>query len=41
VIILSVVVAYELVRRLVQAQEVRSAAQRTREPALPVGEVTA
>jgi len=30
VIILSVVIAYELVRRLIQTQEVRSAAQRTR-----------
>src|SRR5436309_6392882 len=30
VIILSVVIAYEVVRRLVQAQEVRAAAERTR-----------
>jgi hypothetical protein len=29
------------VRRLVQAQDVRSAAQRTREPSLPVGEAVA
>jgi simple sugar transport system permease protein len=41
VIILSVVIAYELVRRLVQAEDVRSAAQRTREPSLPVGEAVA
>jgi ABC-type uncharacterized transport system permease subunit len=41
VIILSVVIAYELVRRLVQAQDVRSAAQRTREPSLPVEEAVA
>ncbi len=39
VIILSVVVAYELVRRLIQAQDVRAAAQRVRqaEPALAPG----
>ena len=41
VIILSVVIAYELVRRLVQAQDVRAAAQRTREPTAPVEGVTA
>jgi simple sugar transport system permease protein len=41
VIILSVVIAYELVRRLVQAQDVRMAAQRTREPAAPVEGVAA
>jgi simple sugar transport system permease protein len=46
VIILSVVIAYELVRRLIQAQDVRAAAERTGHPtATPppetVGEVTA
>jgi ABC-type uncharacterized transport system permease subunit len=42
VIILSVVVAYELVRRLIQAQEVRVAAQRLRaEAAREAGEVAA
>lgn len=41
VIILSVVIAYELVRRLVQAQDVRLAAQRTREPAAPLEGVAA
>jgi simple sugar transport system permease protein len=35
IIILSVVVAYELVRRLIQAQDVRVAAQRSRQAATP------
>jgi simple sugar transport system permease protein len=41
VIILSVVVAYELVRRLIQAQDVRLAAQRSRAEAGAVAEVAA
>jgi general nucleoside transport system permease protein len=41
VIILSVVIAYEVVRRLVQAQEVRAAAERTRRIAEQAGAVVA
>jgi general nucleoside transport system permease protein len=41
VIILSVVVAYEVVRRIVQAQQVRAAAEKTKEIAKELGEVQA
>jgi len=41
IIILSVVIAYELVRRLIQSQDVRAAAQRSRQSAPQAQEVPA